>query len=605
MNANDHDKETQLDEYIDALNAGRPAPQLTDDAELAELFATARDLHRLRAAESARDDVPSRLAAALVRELRANPTHNTRRSESHDTSLFRDASSNGTLRPPEDASAIYAASRRPERARQWTQFAVAAVAFIIVGVILAQIIGSGTDEPSGAVGTDPAKTPTTQMAVLDVTATALSTTPTPTTWATETPVEDSGSAIPTPDETGSYSVMTFEQARELTPFELIEPDTVPQGLTLEGILLNTELDMSTPGSFQAGPVDLVTAFYQNSQSGSVQFWQTTRGCNDPGMVSAVHDDIEIDGRAIRRTLGTNVGGDPLAHYRWQSGEMCYTVFAMLKDGVNEELLAALVASIPLADTEVVPTPAGPQPTTEPVPGETRPVLTLTMDYVTCGDTVEAYGEDFEPGSTVNIYFGGLIGDSFAPLVEGWQVNEDGTFSLSLDYGRFIGECNGGSEEREGSQYKVFAETGTNLSKDGVNVEGPSAVAVLTFSRNVPEVVKQREGLPSCGTEVQRNESLLGPGAGPDQAARECFVSAVERGEPVEFISHRPTIEGDYVTTIYRAGGDVGVEVFYDNTRDRFGSGDWTTATCSGPTLSDEGLEIEFFTCSQTVILAVE
>ena len=75
MNANDHDRAKRLDEYIDALNAGRPAPQVADDADLADLFATARDLHRLRAAEPERDDVPSRLAAALERELRANPTH--------------------------------------------------------------------------------------------------------------------------------------------------------------------------------------------------------------------------------------------------------------------------------------------------------------------------------------------------------------------------------------------------------------------------------------------------------------------------------------------------------------------------------------------------
>ena len=50
MNVNDHDRAKRLDEYIDALNAGRPVPQVADDAELADLFATARDLHRLRAA---------------------------------------------------------------------------------------------------------------------------------------------------------------------------------------------------------------------------------------------------------------------------------------------------------------------------------------------------------------------------------------------------------------------------------------------------------------------------------------------------------------------------------------------------------------------------
>lgn len=165
MNANDHDRDhaKRLDEYIDALNAGRPAPQVADDADLADLFTTARDLHRLRAAEPVRDDVPSRLAAALERKLRANPKHGTRRIESNDMSQFRDASSDGSLRPPEDLRHDYAIPHRPERVRQWAQFAVAAVAFILIGVVLAQIIGSGSGDEPGGVGSGPSGSPTPQV----------------------------------------------------------------------------------------------------------------------------------------------------------------------------------------------------------------------------------------------------------------------------------------------------------------------------------------------------------------------------------------------------------------------------------------------------------
>jgi len=604
VNGYDNDNEKQLDEFIDALNADKPASHLTGDAELVELFATARDLHSLRAAEPQTDDVPSRLTAALERELRAKPTHGTRRIESNDMSQFRDTSSDGTLRPPEGTGSTDGLPQRPERARQLVQLALAAVAFVVVGVVLAQIIGGGTgDEPGGAVGTDLEGTVTVEIAAPDATATLLSMTPTPTTWATETPVADSGSALPTPDVSGAYSVLTFEEARELTQFELIEPDPIPQELTLEGIHLTTELDMSTPGSFQAGPVDLVTAYYQNSQSGSVQFWQTTRDCNDPGTVNAVHDDIEVDGRAVRRTLGTNIDGLPLASYRWQSGDVCHTVFAALRDGVDEDILTALVASIPALSIEAEPTWAGPQPTTAPTASEVRAVLSLAPDYVTCDDNVLAYGEDFEPGTTVVIYFGGPIGDNFAPIVEEWPVSEDGTFSLALDHSRFIGECNGGSEEREGNQYKLIAETGTSLTNAGINAEGPSAVAVMTFSRGVPAGVKHRVRLPSCGTEIQRNETILGSGSGPDQAARTCFARAVESGALAEFISYQQTIEDDIVTTIYNSLGKQDVDVIVDGTQDRFGSGTWQRSTCVWGEMSNlEPYAFHFEYCGEPVTI---
>jgi hypothetical protein len=84
------------------------------------------------------------------------------------------------------------------------QFLVAAVAFILVGVILAQIIGSGEDGDSdSATGVDPIATPTNELVVLDATATltpsvqptrsteTASTEPTPTTEPMATATEAS------------------------------------------------------------------------------------------------------------------------------------------------------------------------------------------------------------------------------------------------------------------------------------------------------------------------------------------------------------------------------------------------------------------------------
>jgi hypothetical protein len=593
MNINDHDNEKRLDEYIDALNAGRPAPQVAHDAGLADLFATARDLHRLRAAEPARDDVPNRLAAALERELGSNPMHGTRRIESNDMNLFRDASSIGSLSPPDDTGNTYAIPQRPERARQWAQFAVAAVAFILVGVVLTQIFGGGSDEPSSAVGTDPGSTSTIEVATSEEAGP---------THAILTPTVTVPAIAPTPDESGVITIATFDEARELTQFELVEPSSLPPSMELAGVELFTQvLHPATRGATNDVAVDLVNAYYRYGASGAVvNFIQTIRSCSDTSTETVAYDDIEVGGKTVRRGLGTDANGQRLASYRWQSDGICLNLFAPLLDGVDEELLASFVSSIPTpeetATPEVEGTPPidGLQPTTEPVSDESRPVLTLTVDYVTCDDIVKAYGEDFEPGTTIAIYFGGLVGDDFAPMNEEWLVHEDGTFTFVLDHGRFIGECNGGSPERDGNQYKIVAQTGSILTKDGVQTEGPSATAVLTFTRTVPAIVKYRERLPSCGTEIQRNESQ----SGPDQAARACFNEAVERDGRAEFVSHRETIEGDMITYVYRSHQDGSVEVFVDSTRVRFGSPAWTVTTCTDASLAGEadGLEIVLAGC---------
>ncbi|MEX2315232.1 MAG: hypothetical protein WD628_05890 [Thermomicrobiales bacterium] len=571
MNANDHEK--RLDEYIDALNAGRQAPPLAEDAELIDLFATASDIQRLRLAEPRPDDVPSRLAAALERELRADPTHATRRIESTDMSRLRDASSNGTIRPPEDRGVAYGLPQRPDRGRQLVQFALAAVAFIIVGIILAQIIGGGTDEPSSAVGTDPEATATTDVVAPDATETATS----PTLVPLATPSVSAPDGLPTPDASGLYRLATFDEARELTPFELVEPTDLPSTLELAGILLSTDPNTNA--------INMVTAEYRHLKlGGDFHFVQTSLVCNDAdmqvGMVDAVNDDIEIGGKSIRRTLGTTIAGLPLANYYWQSGDICYAVTAALRDGIDEELVESLVAVIPLPESDGGAEPTEPAVVIEPA----FATMWVSPDYVTCEDEVIARGMGFEPGTTVVIYGGPLLGDNFGPVTDDIPVSDNGAFEARVDLSRLIGECGGADIQMDGVSFTLGAETGSSLKEP---FDGPSALAVVKFTHNVPDSVKHRVVAPSCGTEVQRAETDRGPAVGPSEESRACFVEAVEAGVRTEFVSFQPTIEGAMLKTIYRSLGDGIVEVIYDTSNDQFGNQGWSVASCTGATLADE------------------
>ena len=65
-------------------------------------------------------------------------------------------------------------------------------------------------------------------------------------------------------------------------------------------------------------------------------------------------------------------------------------------------------------------------------------------------------------------------------------------------------------------------------------------------------------------------------------ARLCLLDAVRAGRGAEMISTTTTIEGDPITSIIRVHPDGVVEVLLDNTRDRFGSGEWERVECTVP-----------------------
>ncbi len=100
----------------------------------------------------------------------------------------------------------------------------------------------------------------------------------------------------------------------------------------------------------------------------------------------------------------------------------------------------------------------------------------------------------------------------------------------------------------------------------------------------PAEVSGRTELPSCPEE--RREQ----GDPPNAEGRQCLLTAFEEGRPAEFVSTRPTIEGDPITTIYRVwpSAELPVEIFQDATRDRYGSGAWSYVGCEALEPTDSG-----------------
>jgi hypothetical protein len=93
--------------------------------------------------------------------------------------------------------------------------------------------------------------------------------------------------------------------------------------------------------------------------------------------------------------------------------------------------------------------------------------------------------------------------------------------------------------------------------------------------NVPAVVRDRPALPSCGQEARTQTDGL------NQEARRCFWDAYLANRPAEFISTRPTVEGDPITSIYRILAAGSIEVFVDQRQDRYSKGGWYRLACPG------------------------
>jgi hypothetical protein len=96
--------------------------------------------------------------------------------------------------------------------------------------------------------------------------------------------------------------------------------------------------------------------------------------------------------------------------------------------------------------------------------------------------------------------------------------------------------------------------------------------------NAPIEVRARLPLPPCGDET------VGIRVGANLEGRRCFWAAYVVRRPAEFISTQTTGEGDPITWIYRVLPDRSVEVFLDQTKDKFSTGGWVHLACPGLSL---------------------
>ena len=99
--------------------------------------------------------------------------------------------------------------------------------------------------------------------------------------------------------------------------------------------------------------------------------------------------------------------------------------------------------------------------------------------------------------------------------------------------------------------------------------------------SVPAAVRDRAPLPSCGVENATRQD------GPwNVSARRCLVAAYAAGAGAEFVSTRPTVEGDSFRVVYRVLGAAEVEILIDSTQDAWSNRTWERIRCRQLTIDE-------------------
>ncbi len=167
-----------------------------------------------------------------------------------------------------------------------------------------------------------------------------------------TPAMIADHSLPTPNETGHYTGITFEQAQQLAPFTLAQPQWVPSYLVKQWIearaLPQLEFPNGTPTlSSPSNPkLELVTLMYtlqDSTQNGLVAIQETGHSVQAGIPNDATQTTVTMAGLAI--TKSTFTMAVPMAEYQWQMDGTYFDVSVHFAGPITEQDVEHMIASM--------------------------------------------------------------------------------------------------------------------------------------------------------------------------------------------------------------------------------------------------------------------
>jgi TolB protein len=171
-------------------------------------------------------------------------------------------------------------------------------------------------------------------------------------------------ALPTPDDSGIVRTTSFIEAQALVTFPLVMPDPLPDGVTFGGatVEFSPPGTTGTPGAAGWGVARDVTFNFNvtsadpNVRPPGIQLLQSTLHNEVAADEHTTVTQVTLGGKLVTKSLlKRDTGGDVLT-YAWNTETVSYTVITVLRDGMTEELAAALVAATPLPDGATIEPP---------------------------------------------------------------------------------------------------------------------------------------------------------------------------------------------------------------------------------------------------------
>ncbi|MCC6934980.1 MAG: hypothetical protein IT333_00580 [Thermomicrobiales bacterium] len=381
---------------------------------------------------------------------------------------------------------------------------------------------------------------------------------------------------PTPDVRRIIEVPTFDEARMLASYSLVEPAVSEYGIELDSIEIQT--DHQSPDTVTG----VVAYYWYDDSMNPLEFHQHPVACGYPddstGIEITSQEDLILGSRQVRKTLAVSPDGMPIADFRWESDSICYFVAGAVPDDLALKRMQQVVEAVPVPATS-----SAPIPTVTPAPDawphdDGRAVLDAWPNYGDGSEGVVVRGRGFMPDTSVAITGNALGGETRGPVAEA-VVRSDGSFDVELTPEQLAEAC---ADALPGQVCRIVATPGTMTQL--TDPKGSDAYTVIVFGEGTPKVVLERMAFPACGVEIALNGAQWDAEAGA--AARDCLITAADAGQVAELIYVQQTIEGDLIVSIYRVNDDGTATILADATRDRFGVDGWTMTSCDADVQSD-------------------
>jgi hypothetical protein len=171
------------------------------------------------------------------------------------------------------------------------------------------------------------------------------------------------SSLPTPDASGRYRGLTFEQAQQNAPFKLYMPAYIPPSFKYPWIDLMLP-PLPPTANAQGVPTKAILAFDANDGGDrSVSLMETSLTFNPANVsgapatilspsgtpieipVEGILSTVQIDGTTVTRHLVAGGVGQPITFYVWVQGKTTMVLTAVNTQPANDQDIQQMIASM--------------------------------------------------------------------------------------------------------------------------------------------------------------------------------------------------------------------------------------------------------------------